>query len=258
MTIKAPTNLLYANTATTRSSASASARTRRVRSRVPNSTRKIGVFDVSARAGLLFNVLEHVSRRQSRYTFYPVEASLPMGLGLISDAFRSRLAKSGIQVSEEDWGELTENIAVQEFFPFLAETRKRIEVDVIVGLFGPMLAWTERDDSLNWAWNYFSLGEGDEVAISAYGIRHYAEEAGRPYEAAIAMMAMSQVWASMYPDLHFHSESRGCPFDFCENRSDLIFSIKRMELCPESLSAIPVTERHSVEKCLEAIRSYVR
>jgi hypothetical protein len=133
-----------------------------------------------------------------------------------------------------------------------------VDVDVIVGLFGPMLAWTDYYGPQSFGWNFFSLGEGDEVAISSYGVREYAAKAGRPFEAAIAMMAMSQVWANMFVGLEFHTETRGCPFDFCEDRSDLVGSIKRMELCPESLAAIPLYEQSSVKKCLEAIRDYSR
>ncbi|WP_395494597.1 hypothetical protein [Acetobacter sp. KSO5] len=214
---------------------------------------------MSARAGLLFRVLDHVSRRQSKFTFYPVEASLPMGVGMIGDAFRSRFETGRRRILENDWDELSQNIAVQEFFPFLAETRKRINVDVIVGLFAPMLAYTidNGDNTLSLEWNYFSVGEGREVAISSYGIREYASKAGRPFEAAIAMMTMAQVWSSIY-NVGFHEETRGCPFDFCENRDDLVGAIKRMELCAQSLEAIPANERDSVLKCLEAIRDYCR
>ncbi len=257
--IKSPTNLLYANTATTQSTTSSQARTRRVRSRVPDSTRKIGVFDISARAGFLFDVLELVSRSQSRFTFYPVEASLPMGLGVIGDVFEAKLKAVREKLSRGDKAELRQNIAVQDYFPFLKQTREQIHVDVIAGLFSPMLAWTESDDAktVDYGWNFFSLGEGPDVAISVYGLRDYAKEAGRPFEAAVALLTLAQVWASLY-GTRFHQQSRGCPFDFCENRDDLVGAISKMEICSESLEEIPADERESVTKCLNVIRTYAR
>ncbi len=122
-----------------------------------------------------------------------------------------------------------------------------------------MLAWTEREGDRidDWNRNYFSLGERTEVTISSFGLRDYAQRAGRTYEAAIALLAMTQVWSNIY-NVEYHQATHGCPFDFCENRDDLVGVIKRMEMCPQSLAAIPSDERDSVLRCLDAIRGYVR
>lgn len=249
--MKPPTNMLYANTATRHATSSPLARTRSVRARVANEINKIGIFDISARAGLLFQLLTTISRRQPTYIFYPVETAVPMGLGMFG---KSRIAELQAADPSEDYSALECNIDVEQFDSLLEETRQQVKVDLIAGLFGPMLAFHE-DSELNF--NYFSIPVGKNVAVSVFEVRDYAKQAGRPFEAAVAMITLAQVWAKLY-DIGYHDETRGCPFDYCENRVDLVDSIRGAKLCPESLAAIPANARDSVEKCLQAIREYQR
>ena len=252
MTIKAPPNLLYANTRTRRWTTSPLARTRKVRTRVPSDVRKIGVFDISARAGLLMDLLAIVSQSQPRFTFYPIEAPVPMGLGSIPPARIDALALANPDCDVQD---LSLNIQVDDFDVLLEQTRERVAVDMIAGLFAPMLAFRDEDDHL--IWNYFSGPIGKNIAISAYGVRDYATQAGRPFEAAIALMTLSQVWGRLY-GVGYHGESLGCVYDFCENRDDLVRVIRTADICEASLADIPEDERDNVQKCLAAIRNYTR
>ncbi len=249
---KRPTNLLYADTVSRRTNALRHAKSRKVRSRVSEKKHKIGIFDISAKAGLLFNALEHVSRRQSDYTFYPIEAQLPMGLGIISETDISEIELLGEPLDEFERMDLQENIAVDEFFPLLEHMRNAVGVDVIVGLVHPMLLWTEGKSI---GWNYFSIGQGECSVVSSYGVRQYSKQAKRPFEASIAMMAMAQVWANMF-EISFHDETLGCPMDFNQQRGGLVESFKKMTLCSECLDKIPSTARDGVEGCLAALKDY--
>lgn len=255
MNVKRPTNLLFANTAHRNATSSPLARTRKVRTRVPSDTRKIGIFDVSARAGLLFDLLEIISRRQKMFTFYPVETSVPMGLGTIGELWLADLRQT---CSSDDLKQVDQNIIAEEYFPFLKQARKAVDVDILVGLFAPMLAFVEvKGLKKKYHWNYFSLGLGEEVAVSVHGLREYAQRVGRPFETAVAILTLAQVWSALY-GVRFHPESRGCAFDFCENRDDLMEVIRRGKLCPDCFAVIPRDARESVEKCLLAITEYSR
>lgn len=257
MQVKRPINLLYANTVTRHATTSPLPRKRKVRARVSDNTRKIGILDISARAGLLFELLEIVSRRQHSFTFYPVETSVPMGIGTIGETWWDDMRRAGVNAPSER-EDLRLNIAVQEYFPFLRLTREAVGVDIIAGLFEPMLAFSQmQSDRKEFHWNYFSLGEDDEVAISVHGLRDYAAAAGRPFEAAVALLTLAQIWSSLF-NVKFHKESRGCIFDFCRDRDDLVDVIREARLCPQSLTDIPQIERDDVEKCLQAIREYQR
>lgn len=249
--IKAPTNLLFANTTTRAATSSPLARTRKVRTRVSADTRRIGVFDISARAGLLFDLLDVISRKQRRFTFYPVEAPVPMGLGVIGD---ERIAELKKQMPGRPYHHLKLNLQVEDIAPLLEQTRKGVEVDLLAGLVGPMLAFIE-DGELRW--NYFSVPVGENVVISVSDLREYAGEARRPFEAAVAILVLAQVWAKLY-DHGYHEESRGCPFDFCESRHDLVGTIRHAELCGECMRAIPREDLADAQKCLSAVRDYTR
>jgi hypothetical protein len=250
--IRGPTNLLYANSDSQVSTHTRKAKTRKVRSRVSAATEKIGVIDLSAKAGLLFNVLEKVNRKQSRYTFYPVEAPLPMGLGRISKRLIPEIA--GMSVQEAPTEDLLNNVISEDFFPLLKRTREVVGVDRMVGLVGPMLAWSEDGD---FNWNFFLVPDGDDVLVSAFEIRDFAHQAHRSFEAAMAMLVVRSVWALNF-NIPSNLQSVGCIFDFCEQRSDLISVLRRMEISPACLDRIPHDERENVQKCLEAIREYSR
>ncbi|AQS92438.1 hypothetical protein A0U94_14820 (plasmid) [Gluconobacter albidus] len=255
MNIKRPTNLLFANTATRNATSSPLARTRKVRTRVHSDTRKIGIFDVSAHAGLLFDLLEIISRRQKMFTFYQVETSVPMGLGTIGELWLSDLRPT---CSDDELKDIGDNIIAEEYLPFLKHVREVVQVDVMAGLFSPMLAYVDGEGATKqYHWNYFSLGVGVEVAISVYGLREYAQRAGRPFEAAVAILTLAQIWSALY-GASFHPQSRGCAFDFCQNRDDLVEVIRQVKLCPDSIAEIPLDARESVEKCLQVIREYRR
>lgn len=256
MTIKRPSKLLFANTVARRATSAPMARTRKTRPRATGQAHKIGIFDISARAGLLFDLLDEINRRQKALTFYPVETSVPMGVGIIGPSW---LEESADDINN-DTSTLDQNVAFEEYLPFLREVRKAVDVDMIAGLFGPMLAYkreVEGKDQLDFSWNLFSVGSGAEIGVSVFGVREYALSASRPFEAAVALLTLAEVWAVLY-GIKFHPETRGCVFDECENRDDLVGVIRNVELCPDSLAAIPSEERGNVERCLQLIRSYAR
>jgi hypothetical protein len=44
--------------------------------------------------------------------------------------------------------------------------------------------------------------------------------------------------------------------DYCDDRKDIVVSLKKMEICPQSLEELPAYARTSVAKIIEAIREY--
>jgi len=80
-------------------------------------------------------------------------------------------------------------------------------------------------------WKYFAAGEGKVSLISTADLRRYSREAGRPYEAAIDMLIVGQIFATRL-NIGYHCETRGCVFDHNANRDDLITLIKSMTIDP--------------------------
>lgn len=253
--LERPTNLLFANTATFNAPPKRRATTRRIRSDAPAGVHRIGVIDYDARAGLLFALLQKVNRSQERYMFYPVEAPLPTGLGRFSREVIEQYRSEGRHITGEGETDLLQNVLVDDFRPHLTAIRDAVGVDMILGVAAPMLAWTNADRRL--CWNFFAVGERSQAMISAFQLRDFAKEAGRTFEAAVAMLIMAQVWSAMF-DIEYHDDCRGCLFDFCERRSDLTSALRSIDIDPECMLRIPVEERGHVEKSLTVIRDYKR
>lgn len=255
MKSRRPSKPLYANTVTRHATSAPLPRTRKARPRISGHARRIGIFDISSRAGLLFDLLDEINHRQKDLTFYPVETSVPMSVGRIGPSwFDDKLDEIS-----NDTNTLSENVAFEEFLPFLEQAREAVSVDLIAGLFAPMLAFKETTETgeTEFSWNLFSVGQGSQIGVSVYGVREYALAAKRPFESAVALLVLGQVWSAIY-GVEFHRATRGCVFDYCENRDELIEVIRRAELCPESLEAVPSEGQSGVEICLKVIREYQR
>lgn len=259
--IRGPAKMLFANTAVTAASSSRSkAKTRAVGQLASNASYSIGVLDISAKAGLLFKVLEAMNRSQDRFAFFPVQASVPMGVGLMGERVARMLPDVDRNFSASELNQIDQNVFAPDFIPYLATAREAVGVDMLAGLVAPLLAFEEEG---SFHWNYFSWSPGGdsaisrEVMVSTADVREFAAKAQRPVEAAIAVVTVAQVWAALF-NVNFHADSRGCLFDFCEDRTDLIGTFKSITISEASLGEFPEIERPSITKCVDAIRSYTR
>jgi uncharacterized integral membrane protein len=259
---RAPTRMLFANTAVTATSGSRSkAKTRAVGQLAPKASYSIGVLDISAKAGLLFQVLEAMNRSQERFAFFPVQASVPMGVGLMGERVARMLPGLDRDLSASDLDQIDRNVFAPDYVPYLATAREAVGVDMLAGLVAPLLAFKEPDGGFHW--NYFSWSPDDgdaisrEVVVSTADVREFAAKAKRPVEAAIAVVTVAQVWAALFK-VDFHDDTRGCLFDFCEDRTDLVGTFKAIRISDASLKQFPEVERPSVTKCVDAIQSYAR
>lgn len=253
--LERPTNLLFANTASFAVTPKRRALTRKARSSASAHSHKIGIIDINAKAGLLFALLQKVNRSQDRYKFYPVEAPVPMGLGMFSHELVEEVRKEREDIDDADQADIINNVLVDDFQPHLRAIRSTVAVDTLVGVVAPMLAWKQEDGRLRW--NFFAVGDGSEVMVSTYDLRDFAVEAGRTFEASVAMLIMAQIWSLMF-GIDYHDDCRSCLFDYCENRSDLANALREITIDADCLDRIPQDERVHVETCLRTIRDYRR
>ncbi len=67
-------------------------------------------------------------------------------------------------------------------------------------------------------------------AVSTYGLRHYAYQAGTSFAKATLLLALGELlmlderWS-----LKCHPETVGCPLDLCSKRDEVVVSLKKME-----------------------------
>ncbi len=215
----------------------------------------VGVLDISARAGLLFYVLDRVNRRQQRYQFVPVEAPIPTNVGLMSDRLKRMAIEAGVNQNDPEWPQVDDNVFAPEFYPWLDQILSNFDGERLVGAVGPMLAFTKENG--RFAWNYNSISHDRVVMVSTFGVRDYARKAKRPYEACVAVSLVGQLWHSLY-GVGYHHETIGCVFDHCYNRDDLVEKYRKVEISAQALDLIPAEAHADILKTLDAIRTYER
>jgi hypothetical protein len=141
-----------------------------------------------------------------------------------------------------------------DFYKFAHVIHKQLGVDFLAGVTQYKVAGYENGD---YFWDYFSASHKGVLIASAFDLREYASEAGRPFEVAVAQVVLAQLLVEMGPKLSFH-EDRGCIFDFNASRDSVIRSIREMRIEPECLAKVAERYREPVEKMVAALRNYSR
>lgn len=215
----------------------------------------IGVLDVDTYA-LLRPVLDGVNKAQAGFHFAQVTTTLPTGIGLMSERVLKIAKKHGFEQNDEEEKELEHNIFFDDFVPFLEQSQKAFKLDSIAALVTPMLAFI--DDDKTFQNNLFSVSYGAVVMVSAFELRAYAKRAKRPFEACVAAVMATQVWAGLFDDVDYHEDTRGCLYDLCNERGDIVKGLAKMRISDEALALFPKGERDDVQKVVRALAEYKR
>src|SRR3569832_285311 len=165
---------------------------------------------------------------------------------------RSRLEEAGAwkparSSHRQGRKKIPDNLFVSELLPIAAKVKKDLGYDLLVSITPLMIAF-EEDDSLYY--NYFSYSEDRIVFVSTYGTREYAAQAKRPFEAAIASMMLGQMLADLSDKLDFHTETRGCLFDFNEKRFTIAESFRELKIGDDCAGKIDKQFRAPARKML--------
>jgi hypothetical protein len=190
-----------------------------------DSTYRVGLVDIDAKAGFLPRLVEEANRCQTYYSFRVIYLPVPAGY---------------VRTIED---------TPQTYVPSIAEylVQKRIELgeDYLCCLTKNLVAG-------NGYWNYFASAHetgGSVSCISTYNLREYAQEARTSFAKACLCLCMSMLlmgdprWG-----LEPHEKTHGCFFDLLINRHDIVVGLKKMKFdhltCrhrihdPEQLTAI--------------------
>lgn len=187
----------------------------------------VGILDLGAWVSRLPDLLKVMNKSQDALVFLEVQTPVPAGLIKTKEPLARWAEKLlGRSLKEEESKDLMRNMLADEFFFFGESVRKQNKLDVLVALTPAMIAFEENGAP---RWNYFAAGDGDVSVVSTCDLREFSTKAGRPYEAAIGMLIAAQVLASRN-DMVYHDETRGCIFDFNEERTELVDSIRGMRI----------------------------
>ena len=231
-----------------------------------SAAKRIGVLDIDVYAGFLFRILAAINKSQKMFAFFPVEATTPVGLTASGERTREIVAKHGGNGSDPN---ISEDIFAPDVFAFVRRIAETPGIDVLVCLVRPMIMdlLTLKDDDVDSiGWNYFSTYDDNMILASSYGLREYALQANRPFEAALAIVILGQVISQHVPpadpskekELGFHFQTRACVMDYCEQREDLAKVLRKPAICPDCLGKIAASARKPVLAMLKAIEEYKR
>jgi hypothetical protein len=222
------------------------------------SPRRIGIWDIDVNAGFLYRVLDLLNHRQKLFKFQRIEATVPMGLTLAGTRTREIAKQYAANPQDANDPNIAKNTFAGDILKVARPMVKSLDVDLLVCVVAPMIMdWVTRVRGPI-GWNYFSTSYADVAIVSAYDLRSYASQAHRPFEAALATVVLGAVLAAVFNKVEFHDETRGCILDYCEDRGDIVETLKAIDICQETLAQIPSSAQDSVRKMLSAIKEYQR
>ena len=219
-------------------------------------TLRVGVWDIDVHAGFLYRALDNINACQRLFSFHPIEVTPPVGLTATGERTRTLVRAKGLDATDAS---IADNALASDIFEVAAPIRDRLDLDMLVAIIAPMIMDLEPDPGDGEVgWNYFSTSLDNLAIVSAYELRGYAHKSKRPFEACLAALIAAQVLQEAIPSISFHTKPKGCVFDYCGDRDDIVKGLKAMRPCAESLEEIPQRHRQAVQDIFKTIAEYER
>jgi hypothetical protein len=212
-----------------------------------------GIWDLGTHAGFLPRLLEKLNIAQGAFTFFKIQAAIPSGMvsqpARVAAWAREHLGRSLRKKKRE---QILNNVLAEDFFRRAEEVRRDLGVGYLVGVTPSMVAGADADLIY---WNHFSTLSGRLILASAYELREFAQEASRPFEAAIAFIAIAELLIALNRRLDFHDD-RGCLFDYNQSRISLVPALKEPHIEEGCLRLIAPSYREAAVTLMKVLRAY--
>lgn len=214
----------------------------------------IGIWDLGARIGFLPRVIETLNQAQPAFAFFEVQAAIPAGMISRPERIVAWAQEClGRKLTQTDRADIQNNVIANEFYIHAESIRQDLGIAYLAGITPSMVA--EEDDAQVY-WNLFASFHKRTLLISTYDLRRFANQAGRPFEAAVAGVLIAELLVALhYPRLGFHSDT-GCLFDDNQDRASIVSSIRDARIEDTCLTRIAPKYRESVAALVEALRAY--
>jgi len=212
---------------------------------------QVGIWDLDVSAGALPRLLDQIEECQARFSFNCIEA--PYQTGLTLPGARTAVdwfARTGSKMDPET---ARLNVSARSIFSAAKPVLKDLPIDWLVVVVKHMISDTMGREC--WQ-NLFATSSGNVVLISTFELREFAAQAEKSFEAAVMGVALSALLAAMIPDIEYQQEPTGSIFDFCQNRADIVMSIRDPKIDPENRARIPPDLLEPVERILGALAAY--
>jgi hypothetical protein len=213
---------------------------------------RVGIWDLDSSAGALPGLLDRIDECQQRFAFSSVVAPFPTGLALPGIGVAEDWRKHTRQVMDPQDARV--NVAARRIFEAAGPVLQKLPIEWLIVVVKSMISDTSVPRK-SW-YNLFATHSNNVVLISTYGVREYAAQAQRSFEAAVFGIALSALLSAMIPEIEYQDESTGSIFDFAENRADVVKSIRAPHIDPENRARIPENLLEPVEKMLAVLKEY--
>jgi hypothetical protein len=152
-------------------------------------------------------------------------------------------------------GVATVNVSAGPIFAAAQPVLAKLPIEWLVVLVRSMVCDTASTPGSAW-YNLFSTTHQQTAIVSAYGLREYAAQAGRPFEVAVLINVLSALIAEMVEGIESQDETTGSIFDYCQDRADIVVSLRTPTIDPENRARIPAYLLVASEQILSAIDDY--
>ena len=218
----------------------------------------VGIWDLGARVGYLPRIIEAMNGVQDAFRFFEVMAAIPSGLVSQPEKVVAWVREQYPHLTRADRESIGIGMIDEEFFPRGEKVRKMTKVDYLCGLTPTVIIGRDANRKKPY-WDLFtSTGEDPKTfLVSTFELRDFASKADRPFEMLVAWLMVAQLLGSIHRrrGLRFHPDT-GCLFDFNNERTGIIESVKSPMIEPDCLKLIPPTHRKAAQALMGALATY--
>lgn len=212
----------------------------------------VGLWDLNALVSGLIPLVQRLNAVQERFAFFNVIAAVPAGL--ISDKARvaAWFKEQGphMRLTPAELATVEDRTIAADFYPQGNKVRKEMGLNYLVGITSSAIV---DEDDYEISWDLFSTEGGRILLVSSNGLRDYAAQAGKPFEAAVAFVAIAELLAVLSPKVEYH-EDRGCIFDYNLNRDSIVLGLRNPTIEPACLKLIPPRLQEAALALVEVLR----
>jgi len=174
---------------------------------------KVALADFDSGVGFLPDLAERANKAQGYYDFDVVFLPFPTGVVVLNGDFANCYPE-------------VPRLSVPVLADVLVHVPNQLKVDVLCCLTRNLL-----DNGTNS--DLFTAAHPTNPKIrfvSTYGVRGYAKDAGVSFAKATFSLCITELLqADVRWGLHEHPETVGCVLDYCDNRDDLVVSLRLMK-----------------------------
>jgi hypothetical protein len=224
---------------------------------------RVALVDLGAWIGELDTLIERLNAAQTQYELFRVRQAVPLWLTSKVPKLEQWLeVELRRPLTEEERASLEPHLILDEYRPFGARIQKQYGIPYVFGL-TPAPVTVSGDGGSDKFWDYvkcFSVSHKRVGLISTDSVLECSTKAKRPLVVGIGVLVIGAILAESTNTM-FHGKDeadRGCIFDYCDNRDNLVLSIQRPHIEESCLLKLSPRRRAAALRMVEVLAEWDR